>query len=157
MILDSLDGYERYVRWWPALGPAFEFLRQRAKPALAEGRYELDGTRMFALVAKYATRDYTSAQPEAHRRYVDVQYLIDGRETSYWTPLGEVAPVTAPYDAERDIVFFGRNERSRLFELAAGHFAIFFPDDAHLPNCHPGPEPARVHKAVVKVELDQAR
>ncbi|MBX9791636.1 MAG: YhcH/YjgK/YiaL family protein [Pirellulales bacterium] len=153
MILDVLARHARYRRWLPGLGPAFGFLQQRAKPPLAEGRYEIDGERMFALVARYETRDFASALPEAHRRYVDVQYLVSGRETIYWTPLEDVATVAKPYDLERDIVFFARNSLARPFELAAGQFAVFFPDDAHEPNCHCGP-PAQVHKVVVKISRE---
>ncbi|MBL9124537.1 MAG: YhcH/YjgK/YiaL family protein [Planctomycetaceae bacterium] len=152
MILDSLARHTRYTAWLPSLAEAFEFLLARANAELAPGRYEIAGERMFALVAQYETRDFASAEPEAHQKYLDVQYLIAGRETIYWTPREETGPVTQPYDAERDICFFARNERGRPFELAAGHFAIFLPEDAHEPNCHCGP-PGRVHKAVVKVRV----
>ena len=142
MILDSLSQSSRYEQALPWLKPAFDFLRSRAKPHLAEGRHEIDSERMFALVARYQTRDYESAQPEAHRRYLDVQYLISGRETIYWTPLPEVASPTTVYDDERDLIFFGRNSRPRAIALHSGDFAIFFPQDAHEPNCRLGP-PAR--------------
>lgn len=152
MILDSLAEAARYEAWMPWLAPAFEFLRTRATADLAPGRHEIDGERMFASVAKYQTRDYESAEPEAHRKYVDVQYLISGGETIYWTPLAEVGPVSVPYIDERDLMFFSRTDRADAFELKAGRFAIFFPSDAHEPNCHLG-APGDVHKAVVKVRL----
>lgn len=152
MILDKLANSNRYESILPGLAEAFAFLRAKAKPAIADGRVEIDGDRLFALVARYTTRDFDSAQPEAHRRYVDVQYLVSGGETIYWTPLDETAPVTVAYDADRDLMFFGRNSRARKFELRAGDFAIFFPEDAHEPNCHLGP-PGQVHKVVVKVRV----
>jgi YhcH/YjgK/YiaL family protein len=68
---------------------------------------------MFAVVAQYQTRDFESAEPEAHRRFLDVQYLISGKETVFWTPLEEAGEVTSPYDADRDILFFQRNDRGR--------------------------------------------
>lgn len=152
MILDTLNQQARWTDWLPSLGPAFEFLRARANESLAPGRYELDGDRMFALAAQYETRGFDDAEPEAHRKYLDVQYLVAGRETIFWTPLDEAGAVTVPYDADRDILFFARNDRGRPFELAAGHFAIFLPTDVHEPNCHCGP-PGRVHKVVVKVRV----
>lgn len=150
MILDTLERSARYEAWMPWLAPAFAFLREHATPELAVGRHEIDAERMFALVAKYATRDYASAEPEAHRRYLDVQYLISGAETIYWTPLELVGPVTSPYNDERDLMFFARNDQARPFVLTAGSFALFFPQDAHEPNCHVH-QPGDVHKAVVKV------
>lgn len=152
MILDSLSQAERYSKWMPSLKMGFGFIIGQARASLALGKHEIDGERAYALVAKYDTRDYESAEPEAHRRYLDIQYLISGRETIYWTPLDETGKVSQHYDSERDIIFFERNARARPFELAAGHFAIFFPDDAHEPNCHAG-EQAPVHKVVVKILL----
>ena len=152
MILDTLAQHARYTAWMPSLADAFDFLLTRANAQLSPGKYDIDGERMFALAAQYDTRDFESAEPEAHRKYLDVQYLVAGREIIYWTPLGEVGPVTKPYDAERDILFFARNAVGRPIELAAGHFAIFLPEDAHEPNCHAGPQ-GRVHKVVVKVRL----
>jgi YhcH/YjgK/YiaL family protein len=150
MILDALARHARYSAWLPGFQGAFRFLIERAKPALTDGRYEIDGERMFALVAHYETRDFDSALPESHRRYIDVQYLVSGRETIFWTPQEDAASIAKPYDAERDIVFYSRNSLARPFELAAGQFAVFFPEDVHEPNCHCGP-PGPVHKVVVKI------
>jgi YhcH/YjgK/YiaL family protein len=152
MILDSLVQSQRYERLMPFLASAFDFLRRRAKPQLGEGRHEIDGDTVFALVARYSTRDFEQGQPEAHRLHLDVQYVISGRETVYWTPLSEAASATTVYDPARDIIFFGRNSRGRPFELHAGHFAVFFPEDVHQPNCRLGPS-GPVHKVVVKVRL----
>lgn len=152
MIHDCLDQAARYEKYFPALRVAFEFLRRRAKPVLAEGRHEIDGERAFALVAKYTTRDPAEGQPEAHRRYLDVQYLITGSETIYWTPLTETASPTTIYDDERDLIFFGRNSRARPVPVLTGDFVVFFPEDAHQPNCHLDGA-GLVHKVVVKVRL----
>ncbi|MGD9647931.1 MAG: YhcH/YjgK/YiaL family protein, partial [Pirellulales bacterium] len=62
----------------------------------------------------------------------------------------EAASVEHPYDAQRDHVFYARNSHARPYELTAGQFAIFFPEDVHEPNCHCGP-PAGVQKVVVKI------
>src|SRR5689334_20928445 len=129
MIHDTLSQHGRYEQILPAFKQAFEFLLAKAKPALAEGQIDIAGERMFARVAKYTTRDFEVAQPEAHRKYIDIQYLISGRETIYWTPLAETAAPVVQYDAEKDILFFGHNSRARPFELHTGDFCIFFPDD----------------------------
>lgn len=152
MILDTLGRHARYTTWMPSLAPAFAFLRQCATPSLAPGRYDIEGDNIYAIVARYPTRDFHSAQPEAHRRYLDVQYLIAGRETIYWTPLEEAAAPATEYDYDRDIIFFARGGGERPFELAAGDFVIFLPDDVHEPNCHAG-TPGQVHKVVVKVRV----
>jgi YhcH/YjgK/YiaL family protein len=163
MILDTLSNSARYERWLPSLSAGFAFLRTKANAALAPGRHEIDGERVYAMVAKYDTRALEEAEPEAHRKYLDIQYIISGRETILWTPLNEAAAITKEYDNDRDIVFFARNARSRPFELAAGHFCVLFPEDGHQPGCHvegavvegrrADPQPQPVHKVIVKVLL----
>jgi len=152
MIHDTLDQHGRYESIVPAFKQAFQFLKTKAHPSLAEGQIELDGERLFAKIAKYTTRDFEIAQPEAHRRYIDIQYLVSGREIIYWTPLAETAPPVVEYDAEKDLIFYGHNSRARPFELHTGDFAIFFPSDAHQPNCHLGAA-GPVHKVVIKVQV----
>ena len=159
MILDALGNSARYERWQPTLSAGFAFLRDKANAALAPGRHEIEGDRVYAMVAKYDTRAFEDFEPEAHRKYIDIQYIISGRETIMWTPLAETAQPTKEYDGDRDIIFFARNARARPFELAAGHFCVLFPEDGHQPGCHPrangagggGPEP--VHKVIVKVRV----
>lgn len=159
MILDTLSNSVRYERWLPSLSAGFDFLRTMATAALAPGRHEIDGDRVYAMVAKYDTRAFDEAEPEAHRKYLDIQYVISGRETVLWTPLGETAAPTKEYDSERDIIFFARNARARPFELAAGHFCVLFPEDGHQPGCHAGAStagaegPQPVHKVIVKVRV----
>jgi len=152
MILDTLEGAQRYLPLLPGLDKALTYLRVNARPSLADGKHPIDGENLFAVVSHYQTREASAVDPEAHQKYVDVQFVISGRETVYWTPLAEAAEARMPYDAARDITFYAPNARSRAFELAAGNVAIFFPSDAHQPGCIAGAsEP--VHKVVVKVRL----
>jgi biofilm protein TabA len=163
MILDTLSNSAGYERWLPNLSAGFDFLRTKANAGLTPGRHEIEGDRVYAMVAKYDTRAFEEAEPEAHRKYIDIQYMISGRETILWTPLNETAPPTKDYDSDRDIIFFARNARGRPFELAAGHFCLLFPEDGHQPGCNaegmtvegkraePSPQP--VHKVIVKVRV----
>jgi len=104
MILDSLTLWHRYAPLHPRLGHAFAFLEQ-VRPDIVIGRHEIAGDDMFALVQRYQTRPIEGMQLEAHRRYIDVQYLVTGREAIHWAP------------------------------LRAGQFMMLFPDDAHVPCC----------------------
>ena len=57
---------------------AFEFLSRKDLASLAEGTYELDDNGLFATVSYYTTKD--SALFEAHRKYIDIQYVAEGCE-----------------------------------------------------------------------------
>lgn len=135
--------------------PALEFLRDRATPELAPGRYEIDGTDVFALVSQLPSRAPAEGRFEAHRKYVDVQYLVSGAEEILITQTAPLIPHN-PYDPERDIEFFESASQWEAVPLRPGDLAILYPEDAHLPNCH-SPTPAQLHKVVVKIALRLVR
>lgn len=150
MILDSLPQWRRYAALHTRLAQAFAFLEQ-ATPDSADGRHAIDGDAVFALVQRYQTRP--AAGPlEAHRRYVDVQYLLRGREVIQWAPLASLTTVARPYDAEQDAGLFAADAGVASVPVSAGQFMILFPDDAHAPCCA-WAEPEPVVKIVVKVAV----
>lgn len=150
MILDTLPQWRRYAPLNPRFAKAFAFLEQ-VTAAVADGRHEIDDDEVFALVQRYDTRP-VAGQPEAHRRYVDIQFIVAGREVIQWAPLASLSEVTKPYDDTKDAGFFASGDAMVPVRVAAGQFAILFPDDAHAPCCAwAGPE--RVIKVVVKVAV----
>lgn len=153
MILASLQQADRYCPALPGLDAALAYLRSTSLSELTDGRHEIDGDRVFALVSRYRTHDPQATHPEAHRRHVDVQFLVSGQETIYWTPLSGAGQPTGPYEPQRDITFYQAVTPSRSCELYAGDLAIFFPDDVHHPGCHAGAA-SDILKVVVKVRLN---
>lgn len=150
MILDSLPQWRRYTALNARLAKAFAFLEQ-ATPDIADGRHEIDGDAVFALVQRYQTRP--AAGPlEAHRRYVDVQYMLRGREVIQWAPLERLTTVARPYDEQQDAGLFAANAEVVPVPVSTGQFMILFPEDAHAPCCV-WAEPEPVVKIVVKVAI----
>ena len=151
MIAVPLALADRQAPALPGLDLALAFLRRPDAAALPDGRYELDGERVYAIVQRYET---LAGEPrfEAHRRYADVQYLAAGSEVIAAAPLAALR-VTEAYDPGADICFGAvpPGRASRL-SLAAGELAILYPEDAHAPRLAAG-APAPVTKIVVKVEI----
>ena len=87
---------------------------------------------------------------EAHRRYIDIQYIASGSERIRVRDLDELEEQT-PYDAERDVAFYRQAPGTDVI-LRAGEFAILYPHEAHLPMM-PVDKPAEVSKVVVKVQV----
>jgi len=104
---------------------------------------------LFALIQRYVTRPVTESSWEAHRRYIDLQYLVAGSEQIGYAPLEQLA--AGPYDAGRDLLAL-HGEGSWL-TLHAGNFMLLFPHDAHRP-CVSVAAPAEVFKVVVKIAVD---
>ena len=101
MIQDTLDHSACYEALSPRFAQAFKFLRT-VDGTQAPGRHEIDGDRVFALVQKYATKPVESALFEAHRKYIDVQYVHRGRETILWAPLAAMKEETMAYDGAKE-------------------------------------------------------
>lgn len=150
MILDTLDRMGRYAALNPRFAAAFTFLRQLGL-APSIGRHEIDGESAYALVQQYETRPVAGVHLEAHRRYVDVQYIVRGSEAIFWASIDGLT-VTMPHDPEKDVALFAASANMIPVPIRAGQCAILFPEDAHAPCCTWG-EPAEVLKVVVKVAV----
>ena len=150
MILDTLLQIDRYAGLHASFPRAFDFLRRLGTtPTL--GRHDIDGDSVCALVQRYETRAVTPMQLEAHRRFIDIQYLVAGCETIVWAPLAGLA-VAVPYDDTKDAALFQSSADAIPVPIRGGQCAILFPDDAHAP-CRPWGDPAEVVKVVVKVAV----
>jgi YhcH/YjgK/YiaL family protein len=148
MILDTLESAARYAPVHPGFAPAFAFLRRPDLAQLADGRYEIDGDRVFALVQSGSGRGRAGARLEAHRRYIDIQFTVAGIEQIGWESLNTCRARAQGYDAARDVEFF-TGEPVVWTALVPGMYAIYFPDDAHAPLAGSG----SVRKVVVKVAV----
>jgi YhcH/YjgK/YiaL family protein len=147
MILDKLENAPLYTSISKNLKAGFEFLKNNDLNALEPGKYEIDGTDVFALVSEYQSKEHQDCRPEAHRKYADIQYIISGSEMIGFTPLTNQS-VTDEYNADKDIVFFSAETVQLVLET--GMFAVFFPQDVHRP-CMRIDRPEKVKKVVVKV------
>ncbi|MEW6509497.1 MAG: YhcH/YjgK/YiaL family protein [Bacteroidota bacterium] len=148
MICDQLGQARKYEPIHPRFAEAFRALVRSDLRSLPEGRHEVDGESLYLLIARNDGLPKTLAVLESHRRYIDIQFVIEGTDTMGWKPARECRVVSKEYDADRDVMFYGDVPATWL-EVRSGMFAIFFPDDAHAPLVSEG----RIHKAIVKVAV----
>ena len=149
MILDTLANAQQYAALSPRFAKAFAFLKT-VTPQTAPGRHEIFGDEVYASVQRHATKPVRERQYEAHRKYIDVQYIHTGREVMYWAPLPLLTNVTMPFDEKGDATLYGLIPEGVPLQVRAGQFAIFYPQDGHVPSCS-WDQPAEVFKVVVKV------
>jgi len=150
MIYDTLSTASSYVGMPGWLTQALRFLSSPEASSLAEGRHDLDGDRLFALVQEYETRPPEECRWEAHRLHIDVQYVSRGVERIGVAPLASLTQVE-PHDEARDVAFFDGS--GDFVTLRPGRFAVLFPHDAHRP-CMLADAVERVRKIVIKARLD---
>ncbi len=152
MIFDQLDNH-RFYPLGSAWIEAFAFLLT-ADPELAAGKYHLRGDQLFAIVMDYRTQSIETSELEAHRRYLDIQMLLSGRE-GVGCHLVPDLQVVQSYDPVKDAELYQLPSTTPArFVLTPGTFLALFPHDAHMPclTLDQGPEPVR--KVVVKLAMD---
>jgi YhcH/YjgK/YiaL family protein len=152
MIVTDLQNADLPVSMTLALTKAIEFLRLRGVPDLSDGKIEIDGDRVFAIVQRYETIKTDAPKFECHQKYIDIQHIVIGEEVIGWAPR-ERMTITDPYDADRDITFgtVAQGEWTPV-KLEAGQMALLYPEDGHAPKLAAG-APSRVMKIVVKVAI----
>ncbi|MBW8305786.1 MAG: YhcH/YjgK/YiaL family protein [Thiobacillus sp.] len=148
MILDTLARSDRYSSLHPLFARAFEFLRSTDLAALTPGMHTIQGEQLFAIVEDCAGRTRAEAKLECHRRYIDIQLVLEGVDEMGWKPLAECADPATDCDDARDIRFFNDAPASWI-ATPPGSFCLFFPDDAHAPLVSAG----MIRKVVVKIAV----
>lgn len=153
MIVAALEELYHQVPASARLKQALDYLAQARSLGLADGRYEIDGDQVYALAQSYETLPAgDDSKYEAHRKYIDVQFIVEGLEGMGWAALDQMT-VTKDYNAEKDIVLGTCPlAAATLVKVCAGQAAVFFPEDAHAPKLAAG-APGPVKKIVVKVAI----
>lgn len=131
---------------------AFVFLKNTDLSKLEVKRYDIDGDNLYASVMEYVTKNEEDAKFEAHRKYIDIQYVISGIEEMGVAPLSSLKEVTVPYDAAKEVGFMTVNG-AKFYQASPERFFIFFPSDIHRPGVKVG-QNSQVKKIVVKVKIE---
>ena len=149
MIADTLDRIHLYKNLHPRLAAAIEYLQATDFENMSPGKYNVAGDDVFAIVNEYSTKDKAECELEAHRKYIDIQYMVKGTELCGYVPLAGQVPVT-DYHADNDVAIY--TDEVSYTKLEAGMFILFFPTDLHQPEVRAF-EPMLVKKVVMKIKV----
>ena len=150
MIVDKIENTHLYINLGERIKKSFDYIIQTDLKKLQPGRYDIDGDDIFALVSEYRTKPESDGKLEAHKKYIDIQYLISGEELMGYAPL-DGQEILEPYKKENDIIFY-KGEKV-FIKVTEGMFAIFFPEDVHMPGIQVEKK-SPVKKLVIKVKTD---
>jgi len=147
MITDNLKNAKLYYGLGERMEKALKYLQENDFSKFEPGKYVVDGINVFALVQKYESKPMEIGKWEAHRKYIDIQYLVDGTERIGYAYIEDMKPIQN-YNEGKDIAFTEGN--GSFLEMKGGMFAIFAPDDIHMPGIEID-KPQAIRKVVVKV------
>jgi len=150
MIYDLIENAHLYYKLGDKFEKALKFLNDTDFDSVEPGRIDIDGDNIFALVQEYNTKDPEEGKWEAHRKYIDIQFVHSGGEdfgfvnVDYLESAGE-------YNAENDVEFF--NGDGDFLQIHDDEFIILFPQDAHMPGLSIE-DSEKIKKVVIKVLAD---
>jgi YhcH/YjgK/YiaL family protein len=132
MIIDSLQNAGLYESLHPHFKQAFDYLKNTDLSQLQPGKTALDGSNLTVAISDNHLKNPADAKLETHDEYIDIQIPLSAPETYGWKQRAECKIVAQPYNAEKDIAFFG-DVPTTYVTLQPGEFVIFFPEDGHAP------------------------
>lgn len=151
MIVDSINNFEMYTFLNAKFNLVLDFLKQNDLNKIAVGKYAIEGDNIYVAVQDYQTKELKDGKLEAHKKYIDIQYVIEGEERIGYSDISKTIPQT-DYNKEKDIIFL--NGDAEFITANKDNFFIFYPQDAHMPSIATN-IPSFVKKAVFKIQIDQ--
>lgn len=148
MILDNLNNSSFYNSLNDEMARAFEFLKETDLADLSPGKHLINGDKLYISVQDTITKPIVEGFWEAHRKYIDIHYVIEGKERMGYAHTGELK--AGPYDEEKDFMRLEGEDAGMFFTVVPGTFVVMMPQDAHMPGiCVDIPE--RLKKVVIKL------
>ncbi len=151
MIYSKLSDANCYRGLSKGLDRAIEWLENADFTRIEDGRYDLDGPDFRAIISTASTVAPEEAVMESHKKYIDLQYIIEGEENFFVEHLEEMGAPTSE-NAERDIYFYKGAKKEQMILVPEGYFMILFPQDAHATRVMTN-EPKQTRKVILKVRF----
>ena len=148
MIYDNIKNYALYEGLRSEFKEVFELIKNN-KFERTPGRYELNNG-MFYLAQSYESKPEADCFFESHRKFIDLQYIVSGKEYHGIANISFLAPIES-YNEEKDIIKYNGTGTNIL--LDEGYFGIYFPQDGHKPNINAGSKPVKMFKLVFKIPV----
>jgi YhcH/YjgK/YiaL family protein len=146
MIVDKIDNSKIYKNISERIDIAFDYLQKTDFSKMEVGKTEINGDEVYFMVQEYTSKKHEDCKLEAHKKYIDIQYVVSGEELMGICTLGNQQLVENK--PEKDVAFY-KGEISTV-KLTAGMFAVLFPEDLHMPGMMSDTQ-QNVKKVVVKV------
>ena len=129
MIIDCLKNAGLYASMQEDFAEVFEVIEKMVRGEICEKVVIREGS-VWVNAPKTTVISDAPKKYEAHRNFIDVQFILSGAEQFGCANVERLTPAV-PYDTQKDIEFF--DGEPELFTLRAGDFCIVYPHDAHLP------------------------
>lgn len=151
MFFGNIKNLEQDKKILPqAVVKGLEYLKKTDFTNVAVGKYEIEGTQIFALVQEHQTSPKAERRAEAHVKNIDIQFVIDGSEMIGFALPDAGNEVLENLLEQKDNIFYKTVKNEMELLLTSGDYAVFFPEEVHRPCCQFG-DNRQLRKVVVKI------
>lgn len=151
MIFDNIKNCEQYYSLNKNFKKAFEFLLNTDLKNFKDDRYYIEDDVIYANVQSMKTKKIEDKKWEAHRDYIDIQFVISGREKMGFGLKKDFTKTISAYDKNKDIEFLD-GEIFNFIDVFENNFVIFYPNDVHAPMLSVDDE-INIKKVIVKIKI----
>lgn len=140
--------YEKHPQRWDKV---FKFISENDLTAIPLGKQSL-GDDVTVNVQEYTTIEPGKELLEGHKKNIDLQLVVTGRELQGYAKMKDTTETVNPYNGKKDIAHY-KVPVINYHAIRANQFTIFFPEDIHFTNVQYG-EKDKVRKLVFKIAVD---
>jgi len=152
MIVDTIENAYLYKAISPRIAKALELLASKDIDEKPEGKHEVESSKLYYLVQNYTTKPRENGLFEAHKKYIDIQFVANGQESIFVEHISKLKETKA-YNENDEAALYEQPGRFSDIRMSKGMFCILFPEDGHAP-CRTAANECKVRKIVVKVAID---
>ncbi len=133
MLVSSIKNYKNILKFFPQLDIVFNYMLKNINNKTMDGKYNITKS-IYAVVQTCDPKPKKEQVLEKHKKYIDLQYVISGKEKIGWKFFDKTFKTLKRYNTKKDIAFYS-NIPDTYINLKKGDFVIFFPEDTHAPLC----------------------
>lgn len=108
---------------------ALAYLKNLDMNNLCEGKTNVDPN-FYYTIQRYNTKDISECHFESHKKYVDIQIMVEGAELMDLTDISRMN-IKQDYNSETDFMLWNEPERFTRTTLQKGDYIIIYPETAH--------------------------
>ena len=147
MIYDNINSLRKYIGVIPHLEEVLSYLDNNDLYDLPFERIDINDN-VYLAKQKYIGKDRKDAGVESHKKYIDIQVMLKGRESMYYGLYNDNLKVSIDYDDSKDIMFYDEVFNNKV-EVSKDEFVVFFKEDIHQPGIKVSDE--EINKVVIKI------
>lgn len=150
MIFGNIEDLRQYSYLEDSVKECFVYAKSHDLEDFETGSHTIDGDRLFVNIVEYETTTPDQRFWEAHKKYLDIHLMLDGKEKIDLNFLKNMD--IKDYVEEDDFLSMDGNKNSSVI-LQAGDFLICYPKDCHMTAIEiEGSQ--KIKKAIFKVRID---